>query len=110
MLGDQLIGNNDKKIEIIHKAIRLCEEVGVDLIKVPISFFQNDKQNIANDVSIPIIVAGGDYMGSDDDVLKSTELIMKKGARGVAMGRNIFQRENPVDLLEKIHKLIHGKV
>jgi len=56
---------------------------------------------------VPVVVAGGPKMGSDEDVLRMVRMAMDAGARGVAIGRNIFQAENPTKMTKAISMIVH---
>ena len=51
---------------------------------------------------IPVLVLGGRKTG-DEEVLTMVEAAMAEGAAGVAMGRNVWQREDPAQFLGRLH-------
>ncbi len=55
---------------------------------------------------IPVVVAGGEIT-SEEKLLSNIDGALLAGAKGVAIGRNIFQSNNATELIEKINKKIH---
>jgi fructose-bisphosphate aldolase/2-amino-3,7-dideoxy-D-threo-hept-6-ulosonate synthase len=48
-------------------------------------------------------------MKSDRDLLESVEGAMGAGAKGVAIGRNVFQHESPTKMTRAIARIVHEK-
>ena len=44
---------------------------------------------------------------SDYDFLSSVESVMNAGGAGLAVGRNVWQRENPLEILDALEKVIY---
>ena len=59
---------------------------------------------------MPVVVAGGPKMKSEEDILKMVEMAMEGGARGVAIGRNIFQANDPTRMTKAIAMIVHENV
>ena len=55
---------------------------------------------------VPIVVAGGKKLAEKDALTLAYDVI-SKGARGVDMGRNIFQSQHPVEMAQAVHKVVH---
>jgi len=55
---------------------------------------------------VPIVVAGGKKL-PEDEALTLAYNSIKGGAKGVDMGRNIFQSNNPVEMASAIRKVVH---
>lgn len=86
-------------------AIRICEELGADLVKTYIPNSNNlVKKCIANS-NIPIIIAGGEKMNSQI-FLGNTKEYLEQGISGVAFGRNLFESDDPIMLSSAISELI----
>ncbi|MDD4332333.1 MAG: fructose-bisphosphate aldolase, partial [Methanosarcinaceae archaeon] len=56
---------------------------------------------------VPVIIAGGPKSESDLDFLEMIAGAMEAGARGVAIGRNVFQHKTPVKLTRAITEIVH---
>lgn len=55
---------------------------------------------------VPVVIAGGKKLPE----LEALDLCYKAindGAAGVDMGRNVFQSENPVAMIQAVHAVVH---
>jgi putative autoinducer-2 (AI-2) aldolase len=55
---------------------------------------------------VPIVMAGGKKL-PELDALTMAHRAIEGGAAGVDMGRNIFQSEAPVAMLQAVRKVVH---
>ena len=55
---------------------------------------------------VPIVIAGGKKL-PELDALKMAYNAIQQGASGVDMGRNIFQAEAPIPMLQAVRKIVH---
>ena len=53
------------------------------------------------------MIAGGPKLDTEMDVFNMTHEAISRGAAGVDMGRNIWQRENPVAIIRAIRGIVH---
>ena len=58
-------------------------------------------------VGVPIVIAGGKKL-PELDALKMSYNALEQGASGVDMGRNIFQAEDPIAMVQAVQQLVHG--
>ena len=58
---------------------------------------------------IPVVIAGGPKMGSDEDIFKMVEGALAAGAAGVSIGRNAFQHDQPDRMVQALSKMVHEK-
>jgi len=54
-----------------------------------------------------VVIAGGPKMSNDLEILEMVEGAMKAGAKGVSIGRNAFQHENPEKIVRAIAAIVH---
>lgn len=94
------------QMKIMHAA-RIAEEMGADIVKVNYTGTPESFADVVKSVKIPVVVAGGPKMSSDPEFLTMIYDAVKAGARGVAVGRNIFQNSNPLIISDEIAKIIH---
>lgn len=92
--------------EVISYAARIGLELGADMVKCKypgtgIGWKQVD--NVTG--SMKTVMSGGSKKG-DTEFLKDVHSALENGGNGLAVGRNIFQRENPRPLLDKLEKVI----
>jgi putative autoinducer-2 (AI-2) aldolase len=57
---------------------------------------------------VPLVVAGGPKLNTQIDALNLAYRAMQAGARGVDMGRNIWQSPNAVGMIKAIRAIVHG--
>ena len=55
---------------------------------------------------VPIVVAGGKKL-PENEALELAYKAISSGARGVDMGRNIFQSENPEAMIQAVGAVVH---
>ena len=85
-------------------ACRMCAELGANIVK---SYFVAEGfETITSSCPVPIVMAGGKKL-AELDALTMAYNAVQQGACGVDMGRNIFQSESPVAMMEAVNKVIH---
>ncbi|MHC1727331.1 MAG: 2-amino-3,7-dideoxy-D-threo-hept-6-ulosonate synthase [Syntrophobacteraceae bacterium] len=92
--------------EQIAHAARIAAELGADLIKLPFPGDFQVLERICSSLPVPVVVAGG-TPGDLGQILERTQRSLESGARGVAAGRNVFQRANPTGVLRAICGIVH---
>ncbi len=93
----------------IKHAARLAEEFGADIVKVNYTGSAKTFAEVTGGVKIPVVIAGGPKMSSLKDLLVMIEDSVKAGAKGVAIGRNLFQDPNPTHLARIIRQILDNK-
>lgn len=90
--------NNNMSINSIDRishAVRIVTELGADIIKIPTPDNLDLLHQIVETTDIPIIVAGGERMNNDNELIVKTKTVMAEGIAGISFGRNIFESPNP---------------
>jgi putative autoinducer-2 (AI-2) aldolase len=85
-------------------ATRICAELGAQFVKtyyVPEGF-----ETVTASCPVPIVMAGGKKL-PELDALKMAYRAVSEGAAGVDMGRNIFQSDAPVAMIQAVQKVVH---
>lgn len=72
-------------------ATRILAELGASAVK---TYYCEDFEKVASACPVPIVIAGGKKL-PEAEALEMAYRAMSSGARGVDMGRNIFQSEHP---------------
>lgn len=93
----------------IKHAARLAEEIGADIVKVNYTGSVETFAEVTSAVKIPVVIAGGPKMSSLKELLIMIEESVEAGARGVAIGRNLFQDPNPTHLARIIRQILDNK-
>jgi class I fructose-bisphosphate aldolase len=102
--GERITNSFDK--ELIAHCARLGAELGADIVKVSYTGDIESFSNVVECTPIPVVIAGGEKMGSEMDVLSMVEDAMKAGAAGISIGRNIFQHKNPEKMISALSMII----
>lgn len=85
-------------------AARLGAELGADFIKAP---HCDDFARVAESTFAPVVILGGSK-GSEAATLATIGAALDAGAAGVAMGRNVFQSENPTAMTRAVVDVVHN--
>lgn len=88
-------------------ACRLSAEIGAKIVK---TYYCEDFSRVVNGTPVPLVVAGGPKLNSEEDVFNLVHNAIEDGAAGVDMGRNIWQNEHPVAMIRAIRAIVHENV
>jgi len=55
-----------------------------------------------------VVMSGGPMTKTDEKFLSRVKDVLAAGAVGIAVGRNIWQRSDPLNISKKLHQLIYG--
>lgn len=105
-LGVVAVGKNMERTPAFFKlATRMLAEFGAQIIK---TYYCDDFEEITAACPVPVVVAGGKKV-SEMEALTMAYLSMQCGARGLDMGRNIFQSDCPIGMAKAIGAIVHRK-
>jgi putative autoinducer-2 (AI-2) aldolase len=82
---------------------RIIQENGADIVK---TYFVDNWEQVRNGIQTPIVIAGGKKV-PEKEALEFTAQAIAAGADGVDMGRNIFQSEDPVAMIQAVRSVVH---
>ncbi len=102
--GDGIDQFSEKAVSL---AARVGAELGADIVKTNFTGDVESFKRVTEGCPIPVVVAGGPKMGSEEEILKMVEMAMEANARGVAIGRNVFQAANPTKMTRAISMIVH---
>ncbi|MEM1578821.1 MAG: 2-amino-3,7-dideoxy-D-threo-hept-6-ulosonate synthase [Archaeoglobaceae archaeon] len=91
-------------------AARVGAELGADIVKTNFTGDVESFKKVVEGCPVPVVIAGGPKMGSDEELLQMVRMAMDAGARGVAIGRNIFQARDPTKMTRAIAMIVHENV
>lgn len=97
----------DKKNDPNYLALsaRVAVEHGADMIKT--YYTELGFEDVVAGCPVPVMIAGGPQCETDLDTLEMIHKALQSGARGIIMGRNIWQSRHPAALLNAVWHLIH---
>jgi putative autoinducer-2 (AI-2) aldolase len=105
-LGVIAVGKNMERTDKYFKlATRIVAELGAHIIK---TYYCDKFEEIVAACPVPIVVAGGKKL-TEKAALTMAYKSMQGGARGLDMGRNIFQSNHPAAMADAIGKIVHKK-
>ncbi len=97
---------SDTSREIMSYAARVGLELGADIIKLKYGNNPPDlKWAVSSAGKTKVVIAGGPPI-SEAQLLKQVSDIMKTGAIGLAVGRNVWQNSNPLEITKRIKSII----
>jgi putative autoinducer-2 (AI-2) aldolase len=85
-------------------ACRMCAELGAHYVKT--YYIPDGFDTMAASCPVPLVMAGGTKI-PEPDALTMTYNAVQEGAAGVDMGRNIFQSESPVAMIQAVRGIVH---
>ena len=85
-------------------ATRICAELGAQVVKT--YYCDEGFERVTAGCPVPIVMAGGKKL-PELDALTMAYRAIQGGAAGVDMGRNIFQSDAPVAMLQAVRKVVH---
>jgi 3-hydroxy-5-phosphonooxypentane-2,4-dione thiolase len=105
VLGVTAVGRElVRDAQYMRLASRICAELGVSFVKT--YYVERDFETVAASCPVPIVIAGGKKI-PERDALEMAHRAVQEGALGVDMGRNIFQSEHPVAMIQAVRKVVH---
>jgi class I fructose-bisphosphate aldolase len=100
---------NDTSKEVVAYAARAGLELGADAVKIK---YTGDPESFSWAVKaaagVKVFMSGGPKAPTDEDFLAQVRGVMKAGGTGVAVGRNVWQNQDPMAMAEKLRKEIFG--
>jgi 2-amino-4,5-dihydroxy-6-oxo-7-(phosphonooxy)heptanoate synthase len=99
--------DNPAQASLVAHAVSLAVDLGADIVKTVRAESDVDMKDIVAGSPIPVIVAGGHPKASADATAEYVSTVLATGAAGVAMGRNIFQANDPAAVAARIARIIH---
>jgi putative autoinducer-2 (AI-2) aldolase len=104
VLGVTAVGKNmARSTEYFLLATRILAELGASFVK---TYYCDHFENVVAACPVPIVIAGGKKL-PEKDALEMAWRAISDGARGVDMGRNIFQSECPAAMAQAIGAVVH---
>ncbi len=98
-VGTELV----RDAKYIRLATRICAELGASFVK---TYFVPGFDTVTAQCPVPIVIAGGKKL-PEREALQMARDAIDQGAAGVDMGRNIFQSDSPVAMIQAVRKVVH---
>ena len=103
--GDKI--KNEYDLDVIKHAARVGAEAGADIVKVSYTGSVETFRQVTAGCSVPVVIAGGEKMESDREILEMVKGSIDAGGAGVSIGRNVFQHKDPKAMTQAICAIVH---
>jgi putative autoinducer-2 (AI-2) aldolase len=105
VLGVTAVGKSmTRDARYLRLACRIAAELGAHFVKT--YYVEEDFQTVTASCPVPIVMAGGKKL-PEPDALTMAYKAVSEGAAGVDMGRNIFQSDAPLAMIQAVRKVVH---
>jgi len=106
--GKSLKKSGKTEDELMEYSARTGLEVGADIIKIQYVGKEKDlKWAVKSAGRAKVVVAGG-FKEGEKELLAKVKEIINSGCIGLAIGRNVWQHKNPLEITKKIKEIIWG--
>ncbi len=103
--GEKITDEYD--VKFVKHAARVGNEMGADIVKVSYTGSPESFREVVSGCSVPVVIAGGEKMDSDRDILEMVRGSIDAGGAGVSIGRNVFQHRDPSKMVKAISIIVH---
>ena len=98
---------NEYGVDVIKHAARVGDELGADIVKVSYTGTPESFREVVAGCNVPVVIAGGEKMDSDRDILEMVKGSIDAGGAGVSIGRNVFQHRDPAKMVQAISAVVN---
>jgi len=91
-------------------AARAAAELGVDMVKTSYTGDIDSFKDVADGCPVPVVVAGGPRMDTTEQILEMVRDSIDGGGAGVAIGRNVFQADDPTKMVRALSMVVHDRL
>lgn len=95
--------------EITAYAARVGLELGCDIVKVLYPESTTAVKDVIDAAGVTKVVFSGGELLEEDKFLDQARSITKGGAFGLAVGRNVWQREDPLEIAKKLSEIVFSE-
>ncbi len=92
----------NRDLRYLSLASRMAVELGADMVK---TYYCEDFDKLVGVCPVPVVIAGGTKV-PELDALQLAHNAVSDGADGVDMGRNIFQAESPINMIQAVRSVV----
>jgi len=93
-------------LEPVKHCARLAAELGADVVKTNYTGSVESFKQVVQGTPIPVVIAGGPKMGSEKELLAMISEAIRAGAKGVSIGRNVFQHDDITGITRAIGRVV----
>lgn len=98
---------NEYSPKVVKHAARIGAELGADIVKVVYTGSPETFHEVVGGCFVPVVIAGGEKMETDRQVMEMVKGSLEAGGSGVSIGRNAFQHKQPKRVVWAISQMVH---
>lgn len=102
--GSNIKDEND--VQVVKIAARIGAELGADIVKTNYTGDPDSFAKVVEGCPAPVLIAGGSKL-NEEQMFETIEGAMQAGAKGLSIGRNAFQHENPRLFVKAACSIVH---
>jgi len=99
--------DEERAADEIRLTSRLGAELGADVIKTHYTGSMDTFKEVVSTTPVPVVIAGGPKTRDNKDFLQLVKEAMQAGAKGICMGRNVWQRKNIQGMILALCRIVH---
>jgi class I fructose-bisphosphate aldolase len=100
------VEGKENTTEVLAYAARLGLEIGADMVKLPYTGDPESFKWVVKNAGKTLVVVQGGTKMKDEAFLEEVREVMSTGAAGMAIGRNVWQSDHPIEIAKKIASVI----
>ncbi len=105
--GSKVAGRESERDTVAYGA-RLGLELNADFVKVPYTGDPESFNWVVRAAGKTGVLAQGGMKTDWENLEEEVAGVMKAGAKGIAIGRNVWQHENPTEISKKLSEIVFG--
>ena len=86
---------------------RIASELGADIVKTLYPGKKDVFREVIDKIPVPVVVLGGPKTEDFRGFLSMVKDAIEAGAKGVAIGRNVFQQDDPLKAANALSLIVH---
>lgn len=94
-------------MDAVKHAARIGAELGVDIVKTNYTGSEETFREVVKGCPVPVVMAGGPKTQTDAEFCQMVYDSIHAGGVGAATGRNVFQHQNPSNMLRVLCGIVH---
>jgi class I fructose-bisphosphate aldolase len=98
---------DEKSVESVSYAARVALELGADIVKVNYTGSVDGFGKVVAAAGRCKVISAGGSKQSDEEFLAKVREVIAAGGAGMAVGRNVWQHEDPMKIAEEIKKIVY---
>jgi len=100
---------SEKDPQTIAYAARVALELGADIVKVNYTESKDSFKQVVQAAQNCHVISSGGPKQTDSEFIKKAKEVMAAGAKGFAIGRNVWQNDDPMKITKELKKVVFGE-